>query len=308
MSIISSWDMGGPWIEPKHAVMALYATEANLTGGTRVDVSLPFPTPERAAPLGPDGRPAFWTDVAVLALRAPQRLPAHEFVLRLDPPEEHTLTEVVLDQGKPNAAPALAATMTPVREFALAVSGVGSSDADFTEVLRGTLAAEPGPQRFALPAGTKARHVRLRLLSGHDATRPRWTLGEFEVRDAAGRNLAGNHTVNRLYDGALTVRAPMPLAYNDWKAANLNNGRADGPAGVFCTYGRRRSPSPTRATSSTSPRTSIARAASAGMPRPARGRSCATSAWSRASGSRSPARPPTASPAIISTRRRRACT
>jgi hypothetical protein len=238
MSVISSWDMGGPWIEPRHAVMALYTTESTVAGGARVDVTLPFPTPERAAPLGPDGRPAFWTDVAVLALRAPKRLPAHEFVLRLDPPQAHVIAEVVLDQGRPNASAELAATMTPVREFTVAVSDVGHDDADFKEVLRGTLKAEPGPQRFALPAGTEARHVRLQLLSGHDDARARWTLGEFEVRDAAGRNLAASHVVNRLFDGALTMRAPMPLTYYDWKAGNLNNGNVTGPGGVFSTFGR----------------------------------------------------------------------
>jgi hypothetical protein len=238
MSVISSWDMGGPWIEPRHAVMALYNTETTVTGGTRVDTPLPFPTPERAAPLGPDGRPAFWTDVAVLALRSPRRLPGHEFVLRLDPQGVHPITEVVLDQGRPNAAPELAATMTGVKEFAVAVSETGSDDKDFKEVLRGSLAATPGPQRFALPEGTKARHVRLQLLGGQDPDRARWTLGEFEVRDATGRNLAGSHTVNRLYDGALTVRAPMPLTYTEWKAGNLNNGSVTGPGGVFCTFGR----------------------------------------------------------------------
>jgi hypothetical protein len=238
MSVISSWDLGGPWIEPRHACMALYTTETDVTGGAPLDVALPFPTPERAAPRGADGRPAFWTDVAVLALRAPRRLPAHEFVLRLDPPGDHALAEVVLDQGRPNAPAELAATMTPVREFAVAVSAAGTDETDFREVLRGSLAAAAGPQRFQLPADTKARHARLRLLSGHDATRARWTLGEFEVRDAAGRNLAGSHTVNRLYDGALMVRAPMPLTYNDWKAGNLNNGGTTGPGGVFCTFGR----------------------------------------------------------------------
>lgn len=237
MSVISSWDMGGPWIEPRHAVMALYSTEAQVQGGSKTEVTLPFPTPERAAPLGPDGRPAFWTDVAVLALRAPRHLPAHEFVLRLDPPDDHAITEVVLNQGKPGAPAELAASMTPVREFAVAVSSGGAADKDFREVLRASLAATPGPQRFPLPAGTKARLVRFQLLSGQEAARSRWTLGEFEVLDATGRNLAGSHTVNRLYDGALTVRAPMPLAYNDWKAGNLNNGRSDGPAGAFCTFG-----------------------------------------------------------------------
>ncbi len=237
LSVISSWDMGGPWIDPAHACMALYTAETTVAGGAKVDTVLPFPTPERAAPLGPDGRPASWSDVAVLAVREPRRLPAHEFVLRLDPPGEHTLKEVVLDQGQPNAPAALAVTMTPVREFTVAVSSTGSGAGDFKEVLRGGLAVAAGPQRFTLPAGTSARYVQLRLRSGHDATRPRWTLGEFSVIDSTGRNAAGSHAVNRLVDGALTVRAPMPLTYNDWKAGNLNNGSVTGPGGVFCTYG-----------------------------------------------------------------------
>jgi hypothetical protein len=237
MSVISSWDMGGPWIEPHHAVMALYTTEAEYPGGRPIDVTLPFPTPERAAPLGPDGRPAFWTDVAVLAVRSPRRLPAHEFVLRLDPPGDHAITEVVFDQGTPSAAPALAATMTPVREFAVAVSGTGTNDSDFREVLRGSLSATAGPQRFPLPPGTTARHVRLQLLNGHDAARTRWTLGEFEVIDMSDRNLALSRGANRFYDGALMVSAPMPLTYTEWRTGNLTDGRADGPATIFCTFG-----------------------------------------------------------------------
>lgn len=240
MSIISSWDMGGPWIEPKHAAMNLYSTEttAAATAGTPLDLVLPFPTPERAAPLAADGRPAFWTDVAVLALRAPRRLPAHEFVLRLDPVGTHELAAVVLDQGKPNAPAALAATMTPVREFSLAVSITGTAAEDFTEVHRGTLAATAGPQRIALPAGTRASHLRLRLLSGHDATRPRWTLGELEVLDPAGRNLAVSHRADQTRDGALLVREPVPLTYTGWSAGKLHDGLREGAGGVFASAGR----------------------------------------------------------------------
>lgn len=237
MSVISSWDLGGPWIEPRHATMALYATETTVDGGRETDVTLPFPTPERAAPLGADGRPAFWTDVAVLALRAPRRLPAHEFVFRLEPAGLNALSAVVLDQGRPNAAAELAATMTPVKAFAVDVSTTGARDADFAPVLEANLAAAAGPQRFALPAGTKATHVRLRLLSGHAAGRPSWTLGEFEVRDTAGRNLAASHAVNSERDGAQLVRAPMPLTYYDWKAGNIHNGALTGPGGVFATAG-----------------------------------------------------------------------
>ena len=104
MSVISSWDMGGPWIEPRHASMGLYTTETTAAGGTRIDLALPFPTHERTAPIAVDGRPAFWTDVAVLALRGPRRLPAHEFVLRLDPLGFHNRAAGVLDQGRPGLA------------------------------------------------------------------------------------------------------------------------------------------------------------------------------------------------------------
>ncbi len=240
MSVISSWDMGGPWIEPKHASMGLYTTEttATATAGTPLELALPFPTPERAAPLAADGRPAFWTDVAVLALRAPRRLPAHEFVLRLDPNDIHEIPVIALDQGTPNAPAELAATMTPVREFSVAVSETGAREPDFTEVLRGTLAAAAGAQRFTLPAGTKARYVRLRLLSGHDESRPRWTLGEFEVFNAAGRNLAAAHAVNQARDGALMVRSPVPLTYTGWSAVKIQDANRVGAAGVFSSGGR----------------------------------------------------------------------
>lgn len=238
VSVISSWDMGGPWIEPKHASMGLYATEQAATGGATLDVVLPFPTPERAAPLGADGRPAFWTDVAVLAVKAPRRLPAHEFVLRLDPQGGHELATVVLDQGRPNAPADLAATLSPVRAFSIGVSETGTREADFKEVLRGNLAATEGPQRFPLPAGTKARFVRLQLLSAHDAARPRWTLGEFEVFDAAGRNLVGSHTADQRREGALFVRSPVPLTFTAWNAGKLNDGARTGAGGVFATAGR----------------------------------------------------------------------
>ncbi|MBI5771889.1 MAG: hypothetical protein HZA93_29220 [Verrucomicrobia bacterium] len=240
LSVISSWDMGGPWIEPRHASMNLYATEATATAvaGTPLDLVLPFPAPERAAPLGADGRPVFWQDVAVLAVLAPRRLPAHEFVLRLDPDGEHDLAAIALDQGTPNAPAPLAATMTPVREFSLALSTTGTRDADFREVLRGNLAATAGPQRFDLPAGTRARYVQLRLWSGHDAARSRWTLGEFEVFDRAGRNVAASHQHTQERSGALLVRAPVPLTYTTWNAARINDGGRAGAGGVFASAGR----------------------------------------------------------------------
>lgn len=239
MSVISSWDMGGPWIEPRHAVMALYATETTATAAatTKLDLTLPFPTPERAAPLAADGKPAFWSDVAVLAIRQPPRLSSQDFILRLDPRGEHDLAAIVLDQGTPNAPAALAPTMTATKEFTLSVSSAGLRDSDFREVLRATLKPEPGPQRFALPPDTRASHVRLQLLSGHDSSRPRWTLAEFEVLDASGRNLALSHRADQTRDGALLVHSPVPLTYTGWSAGKIHDNGRTGANGVFATAG-----------------------------------------------------------------------
>ena len=42
-SVVSSWDLGGHWIEPKHGSMGLYPVETAFDGGRRVDMELPFP-------------------------------------------------------------------------------------------------------------------------------------------------------------------------------------------------------------------------------------------------------------------------
>jgi hypothetical protein len=59
-SVISSWDLGGHWIEPHNASMGLYHTEATVNGGSAVDVELPFPPVTAAAPKDAAGKPAFW--------------------------------------------------------------------------------------------------------------------------------------------------------------------------------------------------------------------------------------------------------
>ncbi|RPI27691.1 MAG: hypothetical protein EHM61_07660, partial [Acidobacteria bacterium] len=181
LSVVSSWDLGGHWIEPRHASMGLYQTQAEIEGGKPVDLTLPFPAPPAEAPKGPDGKPAFWRDVAVLALRDACRQPGHEFVFKLDPDGVHDLREVVMDNGNPRAPSDLAATMTPARDFTVAISSTGPRESDFAEVMHGSLAPNSGPQKFPFPAGSRGRYVRLRLLSGHDKARARLTLGEFMV-------------------------------------------------------------------------------------------------------------------------------
>jgi len=237
-SVISSWDLGGHWIEPKHGSMGLYATETAFRGGRAVDVTLPFPTATPASPKGPDGKPAFWQDVAVLAARNAKRLPGHEFVWALDPPGVHDLKEFVLDNGNPRAPANLAATMTPVREFTVSISTSGTDASDFREVVRASLPASAGPQHFAVPAGAKARYVRLLLVSGHDATRPRWTLGEFSAIDTKGNNTMLARVGDTRRNGAIVIRAATPLGYDgEWNLDNLNDNDPNGPRGVFSSAG-----------------------------------------------------------------------
>jgi alpha-L-rhamnosidase len=236
-SVINSWDLGARWVEPRHASMGLYTSETTIQGGQRVDVVLPFPYGSLAAPKGPDGKPAFWKDVATVAVPS-ARMVGHEFILRLDPDRVNDLREAVFDNGTPDAEPSLAKTMTPARQIALGVSSSGTRGQDFQEVLRASLPAAAGPTRFPLPAGTKARYVRLTLLSGHDVKRPRWTLGEFSLFNERGENVAASRHVDRLRPGALMVRYSTPLGYDaDWNLDNLHDGDVSGSDGVFATVG-----------------------------------------------------------------------
>ncbi len=236
-SVISSWDMGGHWIEPEHASKGIYISETNLQGGAPVDLVLPFPEPPQGAPLGPDGKPSFWTDTAVLAIPGAKRAAGHDIVLQLDPPAEHTITAVMLDQGDPGKTP-IAATLSPAKEFHVAVSTTGPRDADFREVLRGTLPQGSGARRFALPDGTTARYVKLTLLSAHHPDRKHWSLGEFSVLDANGVNLAGSHAADRTKSGAELMRgSPGISATRTWSVHNIHNGEVNGPRGMYATAG-----------------------------------------------------------------------
>lgn len=236
LSVVSSWDLGGHWIEPRHASMGLYPVETEIDGGRKVDFQLPFPTPEASAPLV-NGKPAFWRDAAVLAIRNARRERFHEVVVALDPPGVHQLAYAVLDNGEPGKSVSTA-PMSPVREFSIGVSETGSRDADFREVAHGTLHAGPGPQRFDLPAGTRGRYVRLRMLSAHDPAKPHWTLGEFEMFDFNGVNVAAARAADPRRNGASVIRGSAPLSYGPaWNRINLHDGQTEGPAAVFATLG-----------------------------------------------------------------------
>ncbi|MFW5835367.1 MAG: glycosyl hydrolase [bacterium] len=76
LNTASSWNAGGAWLQPEHAGKSIYYSKATITGGNRERVELPFPEiPEvdprgrrRLIEYGPDGKPVFSLEVAVLAI------------------------------------------------------------------------------------------------------------------------------------------------------------------------------------------------------------------------------------------------
>jgi hypothetical protein len=110
---------------------------------------------------------------------------------------------------------------------------------DFREVVRGTLPRGAGPRRFALPAGTRGSYVRLRLISAHDATRPRWTLGEFALLDDEGHQRRRAPTLRTAPQRRRTwCAAPRPMAtVRCGTCNNLHDGETVGPRGVYSTAG-----------------------------------------------------------------------
>ena len=64
----SSWNAGGSWVTPEYASMLMYPSEIVVTGPSRLSQKLPFPEVDKKTPLGPDGLPVYYKDIAVIAV------------------------------------------------------------------------------------------------------------------------------------------------------------------------------------------------------------------------------------------------
>ncbi|GAB3263067.1 hypothetical protein GCM10027347_29360 [Larkinella harenae] len=79
LNMASSWNAGGSWVKPQHAAKTIYYSKTELkTAGTQ-PLKLPFPTitPDKKGkprPIlyGPNGKPAYYEEIAVIALPAGQ--------------------------------------------------------------------------------------------------------------------------------------------------------------------------------------------------------------------------------------------
>lgn len=83
LNVASSWNAGGSWIKPEHAGKSLYFSKVSLKGVQgKIETRLPFPevkfprsaivggTGKEMIPFRNDGRPAYYEEIAILAVPA----------------------------------------------------------------------------------------------------------------------------------------------------------------------------------------------------------------------------------------------
>ena len=237
LSVASSWDMGGSWVEPRHASMGLFTSEITIEGPTQYDAVLPFPPVPAKAPRGPDGQPVYSKNVAILAVPAENRSSGHDFVFRLDPPGIHLLDYAVLYNTLSDQAAKYGEKHLFAKDFSISVSTTGPTNESFRQILRTSLEPAAGPQRFDLPA-VEARYVRLRLFGGHNTRFDRLQLGEFELFDKDGINAVASHVADRSRDGADLIGYRSALGHDRvWTADNIHDGAKSGPGGSWSSAG-----------------------------------------------------------------------
>jgi hypothetical protein len=221
----SSWNAGGAWIPPEHAAKGLFWTQQAVRGPAQFSQELPFPQLPALVPRRPGGRPAYFTDVAVLAVPDDARVPGFDFLIDLAP-GVHTIERLVLHNAE---------VETAARDFAVYASSTGIEEADFREIFRGTLARRTGPQSFTC-APVAARYVKLRILTGYQAERV--TLAEFEGLDKNGRNVVTVFLANgRKPVGGLLRFTTQAGLERDWMAENIYDGRLSGARGSWAADG-----------------------------------------------------------------------
>ena len=76
LNTASSWNAGGKWVTPQHAAKSIYQSVVKATGGSGLNLKIPFPEiPERdprgrkrMIDFGKDGKPVYSQEIAILAI------------------------------------------------------------------------------------------------------------------------------------------------------------------------------------------------------------------------------------------------
>lgn len=232
----SSWNSGGSWVTPEHAAKGLFWNRVTIEGPARFSETLPFPRLPAPVPRNPDGSPAYYRDVAVLAVPEDRRVPGFDFVIDLSP-GVHTIERLTLHNAE---------VQTATRDFAVYASATGVEEADFSEIFRGTLERRTGPQSFPCTRA-QARYLKLRLISGYDPQRV--SLAEFAALNPTGQNVVTVMLPNgrKPVGGLLRFTAQAGLE-REWMAENIYDGRLADARGSWAAEG----PLPPLATSRSS--------------------------------------------------------
>ena len=241
----SSWNCGGPWVTPEHASMGLFHCQVTLNGPAQFSDTLPFPTLARKVPKGSDGLPAYYKDVAVLAVPQPKRLRGHEFLFELArhtygglaQPSTHTIDRVVL-YDTPSADEKRYGKMHFfTKDFAVLASATTTDVNAFQEVIRGTLKPHTEAQTYRFEP-IRAKYVKLVIFSGHNPKSDRIQLGEFEVYSTRGENAAAAYHVDGSKTGAKLLHCSSALGLErEWTAANIHDGKKSGADGSWSSAG-----------------------------------------------------------------------
>ncbi len=225
LSVSSSWDMGASWVTPNEASKTLVQSHLELQGPQEFDALLPAPEIPAQAPRDAQGRPLFYRDLALLAIRDPELLTGFEFLFELEEPLPRLVDRVVLYNVENRATGHRYA-----RRFVVAVSETSREEPAFREVLRASLEPRTGPQEFRFPPA-RARYVRLRILDGEGGEVRKVALAEFEVLTTEGYNAVLSYRARRHSLGGRLLEYTSALGtQGDWAAENLHDGQWQGPA------------------------------------------------------------------------------
>ena len=237
LAACSSWDMGGSWVTPEQASMALYRTEMHTQGPSQLDALFPYPKLPARVPRTKAGQPIFSKEIALLAVPETIRLPGHEFIFRLPGKEPSQIDHVVLYNTTSENPKKYGKHQLFAKDFSVAVSTGEPVDADFREVVVEALEPHDKAQQFDFQA-TSARYLRLRVINGHNKNFDRIQLGEFEVYSTEGFNVVGSHAAQRARDPAELISASSQEAVGkSWTAANLHDGVKSGRSGSWAASG-----------------------------------------------------------------------
>ena len=233
----SSWNCGGPWVTPEHASMGLFHCQVTVNGPAQFSDTLPFPTLPRKAPKGSDGLPAYYKDVAVLAVPKPKRLRGHEFLFELAPPSMHTIDRVVLYNTPSGDEKRYGKMQLFTENFAVLASATTTDVNAFQEVIRGTLKPHTEAQTYRFEPA-RAKFVKLVIFSGHNPKSDRIQLGEFEVYSTHGKNVvAAYHADGSKTAAKLLHSSSAPGLEREWTTANIHDGKKSGADGSWFSDG-----------------------------------------------------------------------